>query len=107
MGRQKSPKSPSQENIGVDDTALVKACLENKDIHAKARITMDALGDGGLPDPNQEIGTDMIATLLAVAELIMAEAEQALHTYWESLPQEIATTLELRFAAALAHSPDQ
>ena len=82
------------ENMGVDDSALVQAYLDSKDAHAKAKITMDALGDGGLPDPNQEIGTDMIANL-AAAEQTMAEAEQALHTYWESLPQEIATTLEL------------
>ena len=61
---------------------------------------MDALGDGGLPDPKQEIGTDMIANLLAVAEQNIAEAEQALHTYWESLPQETAAAQELRFAAA-------
>ena len=88
-----------QENSDVDDTALVQACLNSKDIHAKARITMDALGDGGLPDPNQEIGADMIANL-AVAEQNMAEAEQALHAYWESLPRDTATTQELRFAAA-------
>ena len=60
---------------------------------------MDVLGDGGLPDPNQEIGTDMITTL-AAAEQNMAEAEQALHTYWESIPPEMATALEVRFAAA-------
>jgi N,N'-diacetyllegionaminate synthase len=55
---------------------------------------MDALGDGGLPDPNQEIGADMIANL-AAAEQNMAEAEQALHTYWENIPPEIATALEV------------
>ena len=61
---------------------------------------MDALGDGGLPDPNQEkIGADMIVNL-AAEEQTMAEVEQALHTYWESLLQEIATAQELRFAAA-------
>ena len=88
-----------QEIRDIDDTAFVQACLDSKDIHANARITMDALGDGGLPDPNQEIETDMIANL-AVAEQNMAAAEQALHTYWESLLQEIATTQKLRFAAA-------
>ena len=39
----------------IDDTALVQACLDSKDTHAKARITMDALGDGGLPDPSGQI----------------------------------------------------
>ena len=55
----------AQETMEVDDSALVKACLATKDAHAKARITMDALGDGGLPDPNQEIGADTIANLAA------------------------------------------
>ena len=87
------------ENADVDDKALVQTCLDSKDAYAKARITMDALDDGGLPDPNQEIGTDMITTL-AAAEQNMAEAEQALHTYWESIPPEMATALEVRFAAA-------
>ena len=64
MGPQNIRKlSSRQENRDIDDTALVQACLDSKDIHAKAQITMDTLGDGGLPDPNQEIGTDMIANL--------------------------------------------
>ena len=75
MGRD--IKNSSRE---VDDTAFVKACLDSNDIHAKARVTMDALGDGGLPDPNQEIGNDVIVNL-AAAEQNMAAAEQALHTH--------------------------
>eukprot|EP01036_Dinobryon_divergens_P034916 gene34916-45188_t len=67
----------AQENVEADDKALVSECLRSKDDHAKARITLDALGDGELPDPNQEIENDVIANL-AAAEQTMAAAEQAL-----------------------------
>jgi len=87
-----------QEINEIDDTAFVKACLASKDSHAKARMTMDALGDGDV-NLNQEEGNEIIQSL-AEAEQAMAAAGLALRTYWETVPPEIAAALETRYAAA-------
>ena len=88
----------TQEINEVDDTALVKACLASKDSHAKARVAMDALGDGEV-NPNQDEGNEIIQRL-AEAEQTMADAGLALRTYWETIPPELAAAMETKYAAA-------
>ena len=57
----------NQEQIEIDDTAFVRACLASKDSHAKARVTMDALGDGDV-NLNQEEGNEIIQSLSLLIE---------------------------------------
>ena len=83
----------------TDDTQLVREVLACREKHATARIALESIGDGDIPEFTQAEGNDAI-TDLAEAEQAMADAGTALHTYWETVAPEIAAQLESRFAAA-------
>ena len=83
----------------TDDSQLVRAVLACKEKHATARIALESIGDGDIPEFTQAEGNDVI-TDLAEAEQAMADAGNALHAYWGTMAPEIAAQLESRFAAA-------